>query len=358
MPSRQRWLAAAYILLPLAALAVDYAASPVLFETTQPLTITVLSLLERDRIPLGTFRSHQIEMGLSSVGDDDYLAADRDTEPNALAVSVFSDEEGQPATAAFAKAVFRKLEDLAPPEATKLAAFLKDSTGFQPGDVRALQLSLTPEQRQRFPVDWIFVAVLTRESGSVNEEYLGKISETLMTLAAQKEIATLALPAIGYNWEDDHPMSLDSIFRSVLNALKAGPAPARIYFDLYDQWPTFVIERAVTALNGAAEQFVQPAAGEKEIHHRDLRLLLLLLSLCLAVSAFVAPLNLRAFLIISAAYIGLFLGSGAAINLLTGSLEPGTRTIVQIVIYLALAVAFPFIARWKLDLVFGSRESS
>ena len=119
---------------------------------------------------------------------------------------------------------------------------------------------------------------------------------------------------------------------------------------------TFVIERAVTALNGAAEQTVRLAAGERKLHHGDFRLLLLLLTLCLGASALVAPLNLRAALIISGAYVALFLGTGGAVGLFTGSLAPGTRRIVQAGIHVALAVAFPFIAHWKLDLVFGPRE--
>lgn len=357
IPTRRRWLVAAYILLPLAVLAVDYAASPVIFETTQPQTITVLSLFENNRVPLGTFRSHQIEMGISKVGRDNYLASYRDTKPNALTVSVFADEEGKPATAAFADAVFMKLEDLAPSEARKLSIFLRDSTGFRPGDVRALQLSLTPEQRRRFPVDWIFVAVLEQANGATNEDYYGEIFKKVANLAARENIATLVVPAIGHNWEDGNATAFDYIFRSAIDALKPEPAPTRIYFDLYDQWPTFVIERAVTALNNAAEQFVRPAAGEKEFHHREFRLLLLLLTLCLGASAFVAPLTFRAFLIISCAYVGLFLGSSSAISLFTGSLNANARLMVQTGIYIALAIAFPFIAQWKLDLVFGLRES-
>lgn len=355
-PVPRRWPGAVFILLPLVLLAIDYAASPVFFETTQPRTITVLSLFEKDRVPLGTFRSHQIEMGLSSIDHDGYLAIYGDTKPNALTVSVFADEEGNPATAAFGRAVFSKLEVLAPSAARRFRLFLEASTNFRPGDVRAMQLSLTSEQRRKFPVDWIFVAVLEREDGMTNADYYDEIFADVMQLAAQKDVATLVVPAIGHNWKDDHASAFDDIFRSAIDALKPEPAPARIYFDLYDRWPTFVVERAVTALNATAEQFVQPAAGEREIHHRDLRLLLLLLTLCLGASSFVAPLTFRAFLIISCAYVGLFLGSGAAIGLFTGSLDAGVRTIVQIGIYVALALAFPFIANLKLDLVFGPRS--
>ena len=353
-----RWLAVVYILLPLVGLGIDFAVSPVIFETTPAAPLTVLSLLQRDHVSLGTFRAHEIETGLNRLGRDDYLAQYRDTKPNALTISVFASEEGKPRTAALAVALASKLKDLAPSQALKLQDFLEASTAFRPGDVRALQLSLSPAQRRKFPVDWIYVAVLEEGKGGTDQDYYKDIFRNMMKLADQENIATLVIPAIGHNWQDDNAPPFDTIFRSALDALKSGIAPERIYFDLYDQWPTFIIERAVTSLNNAAEELVHPVAGEKDLNHRDLRLLLLLLTLCLGASAFVARLTFRAFLIISCAYTGLFLGSAGAIGLFTANLDPGKRLIVQVAVYTVLAVAFPFIARWKLDLVFGPQEPS
>lgn len=354
---RRRWSVAAYVLAPLVVLAIDLAASPVIFETSRPRTVSVLSLFETNHAVLGTFRSHAIETGLSRVGHPEYLAAYRDRAPNALAVSVFADEDGGAATATFGKAVLAKLVRLAPAKAGKLGDFLVDSTDFQPGDVRALALELAPEERRKFPIDWIFVVVLEKASGEANTSYYPDLFAKVMQLAVEKDLATLVLPAIGHNWEDQHAATFDDIFRPAVAALPQGDAPAVVYFDLYDQWPTYVVERAVAALNGSAEQFIQPAAAARTLHHRDFRLLLLFLTLCLAASARVAPLNFRAFLIISAAYTGLFLGSGSAIGLFTGSLSAGVRMLAEAIVYLVLALAFPFITQWKLDLVFGSREA-
>ena len=104
---RRRWSVAAYILAPMAVLAIDLVASPVIFETSRPKKISVISLFERERVALATFRSHAIENGLSRIGRADYLAAYRDSSPNALIVSVFADEEGKSETASFSVVVKR-----------------------------------------------------------------------------------------------------------------------------------------------------------------------------------------------------------------------------------------------------------
>ncbi|HSY49244.1 MAG TPA: hypothetical protein VLC46_10570 [Thermoanaerobaculia bacterium] len=346
-----------FIALPLIGLAIDYALSPRVFESTAPAKLSVVSLLEHDRVRIGTFHAHAIDVGLDRVDQPDYLGFLATGGPNAIVLPSFLRDD-QPRFATFGDAVEKKLESLSPIEARKLGELLADQRGFNAGDVRDVELKLPAEERKAFPIDRIFVVVLDHSSGMLNQDngYYASAFTKLMARASSLRIDTLVLPPIGYNWYDNSSVKLSSIFRGALAALPESAKPARVYFDLYEEEPTSVLEDAVASLNAAAEQFEQTPEGLQRLHRRDVRLLLLFLSVCLAASSFFAPLDFKAFLLICGGYIGLYGGATLALGRFGSAMALATRDWLQLIISLILAVTFPITVHWKLADIFAPKE--
>jgi hypothetical protein len=341
-PSRREWL---LLLIPLVALALDFGFSPRLIENSATVNqVSLVSLLEKRHLVIGTFHGHEFVVNIGRVAQPRYLQDLAAHRPNALTISSFVGDGVRLGEVGWA--VTNKLQRVSPQAASHFNEMLREDKAFVPGDVRDLSLNLSPEQRGRFPVDHLLIAVMDEENGKENTDLLPKLFPTLLHRAAAANVETLVIPIIGYNWKDDHAMRFSSFFRELLASATREPKPPRIVVDLYSGWPRFVLEQAVGEINASAEQFDKPAS-ELRLHRQQIRELYVLLAVCLLASSFYAPLTIKNFLIIVCAYSALFLGAAKTLDFMTDGWPASTAQLASLAAYILLAAMFPIICRWN-----------
>lgn len=353
IPSRGEWI---LLSLPLVILLIDFILSPHLIENSAGVNqISLVSLLEQRHLTLGTFHGHEIEVNVGRVAQQrylDYLAARR---PNALAISSFigDDDNDDVMLGEFGRSLLRKLKVIAPPVAARLEQMLSEGKAFVPGDVRDFPLDLSPEQRPQLPVDHVLIAVMERGNGGHNTDFVAELLPHLLQRAAIANVETLVLPIIGYNWQDDHPITFSDFFRALLESAMKEFKPPRIVVDLYSSWPTFVLENGVAELNAAAEQFEKPPDAPR-LHRQQIRTLYLLITICLLASSFFVRITFKTALIVAVAYTGLFLGAGKMLEFLTSEWPPRLALLTTLGVDLFLAALFPVVVRWRASDLFAS----
>lgn len=351
------WL---YIALPLHLLAADLAIFPFFESRVAEPPLTVESLVRTGRQRVGRIRLHEIQATLDTL-DDPAFAPEVTKGPSAIVIPCFVEEPGdEPRIAALGKYAQNRLATLSPSDAAHLSALL-DSGRVAKGTVNDLVLHIAPNLRAAFPFDHIFMVALPIENehgtGCTGEGVFGSTVSRLMQLAAADHIVTLVLPAVGYNWQNKHSISFDSLYEPLIAGLPAGGAPKTIVLDLYRNWPTFSIEHAVAAIGSAMDHFLL-ANPTTHLYRQDTRLLMFLVALCLFASHRKVLLTAKGVAVIVTGYVSLCLSAGALIDLIASGWGYVGRTVVQVLLFTALAWLFPVIVQWSVQQIFPSDRQS
>jgi hypothetical protein len=344
----------ALALLPLVWLYLDWRTFPATFDTRVAATqAAVRSLLAHHPVVLGTYRAHRIDVALENVAADSF--DDTVEQPDALVISQFVSEDtaDQVEIGQLARAVEAKLGSMEPRAAHGLTELLERASRRKSGDALDLGFEPGPSGVRVRPARIIVVTLDQGPSGAA-PEVLSKALARAFAVASQRSVATITVPCVGYNWQDNQTIDFATYFNTFFDSIPLDPSPSVIRVSLYSGWPTFALEQAVTALNASWQRRVGEVRQWRDVafYRGELRWTLAFLSLCLIVSlGFTAP-TLKAFLIVGLGYIGLVIASDGVIKFLFPGIAAGTMASVQIATRAVLAVGFPFFSRWKVEKLF------
>jgi hypothetical protein len=334
----RRWI---LIALPLLLLGLDFLFFPI-YEGRSLRSVTLMQLLVRRHVTLGSVKGHQIDAAIDAVSRPSYLAHVRSSKPNALVVSSFIDDR-RVVIGTFASAVLKKLAKVSPADSKRLRELIA-APGAAAGAVRDLPLKLTPEQRARFPVDHLFIVFMLSGAGALNEqaEVIDRAQERILRRSVALRIDTLVLPALGYSSRRRDSTTFDHFYDTLFESLVSNVPPRRILIDLYSHWPTAVLEEAVTQLNTAMDQ----ATFEHRwrLNRPTVRSLELFVAACLFLYSRRKPLTFRSAATVAAGAIGIFLTAAPVMEIATVGMAPRTTLILYIAVYVILAFAFPILA--------------
>ena len=305
--------------------------------------VSVADLLVRRAVPAGAYQGYRIYLTLDDLADPRSFAG-RQGSGNALAISHFVDPEiGDSATGALGRAVLGRLLEVSPDDRGALWAILQGMQRHAPGDVVDLALHVPQRLWARFPFDLLFVVALDQD---VSDETLDRALANLFRKVEQRQVSRLVLPCLGYRWNQPRP-DFANWFGRVFAAVRPTAQPREIDLSLYPRWPTFALEQAVSALNAAPPAEWDPGGEARLPYRKDLRLGLLLGTLCLYVCSFRVPITWKNFVLIALGCGGLFAGSLGPLEALTRGLDDGRRFGIQALVWLVIAVFFPIFARWN-----------
>lgn len=354
--SNPRWLLVA---LPAAVLGADLILFP-FFEiaiSSEP-NIRTMSLLVKRRQQVGWVRGHRIEVGLDSVARPSYLGHLSPNRPNALVVSAFLRPKKEVGVGSYGRAVIDKLALLSPGDAERLRGLVA-SLGANAGSVRDLSLQLAPEHRQQLPIDHVLVVTMQGAPAHLNqqEEVLDRALPRILRRAAALHIDTLVLPVIGHNWQDESTFSFEYFFDTLFAAISPAAGPRRIHIDLYSEWPTPVLEEAVSELSASVRE-LGFQDDPLRLHRGHWRALLLFLSLCLLVCSFRVRLTVPSFAAITVAFTGFFLAFAPLIEIVVTGMPSLVAIAVQIFAYADIAIGFPIIVSVSPEGLFRKRRDA
>jgi hypothetical protein len=250
--------------------------------------------------------------------------------------------------------VLEKLMQISPNDGRRLRDLFDQIKGRSPGEILEFSLDVPEDQYYRFPIKHLFVLLIEQGDSGQSKDVISKGITGIIEKAERKNVSTLIIPCIGYNWANKNSIVFDDFFRPVFQSLTLASAPRQIYLSLYTNWPTFVLEQAVSSLNGIWKENFQASYGRIPVPYRaNLRLILLLLSVCLLVCSFYAPLTFKNFLIIVSSFVGSAVGSNSLITFLTQGYDASFRIFVLAIVLIILAVGLPFFVHWNPKDIFG-----
>ncbi len=334
---------------PLVVLTVDIWRSPILFETHRVKNYaSITSLLAHQSLFLGTIAGHRIHVSIDDILSPKFLGQVQGR-GNALVISLFIDEKGR-IFGALTRAILEKLRRVSPNDHIRMVQRLAGGAGIRPRRLLPFDLDVPKERYREFPVDHLYALTLTK--ADPERDYLPEAFRRIIRLADKDAVSNLIIPCVGTNWERSGSLEFDEIFRPFFEGLEGADHPRDVYISLYAEWPSFQLEEAVTSLNSTWDAYFQKP-GQWAFYHRDFRLFLFFLSVCLLVSSFYAPLTIKNFLIISGAFLGTTRGSGTVLAFLTQGYSLKFVFAVQILTLTALSVGFPFIVKWNPKDLFG-----
>ena len=362
---RRTLLSTVLILTPLLLLVVDLLAFPLFLDPqeTWPLepwpakrradvsifgpskkTVSVSALLVQRALPVGAFKSYRVYLSLDDLASPRGLEDLAGTGNAALAISHFVDPETEEsATGALGRTVLDRLAETSPNDHAVLWDTLERMHRSSPGEVVELSLHVPDKQFRKFPFDHLFIAVLDE---NVSAEILSKALVNLFRKVERRQVSRLVLPRLGYRWDSGN-RSFASYFDAVFAAVQPAERPRDLYLSLYSQWPTFILEEAVSSLNAAPPAERDPESETRLPYRRDLRLALLLLPICLFVCSLHVPITLKSFVLIGTGLVGSLLGSKELLSFSTQGLDETWQFGAQAIVWLLLALLFPVVVLWN-----------
>lgn len=344
-----------FIFLPIIVLVGDYFRFPAIVEN-RLLTenVNINSILANQVGRIGTFKAHQVFVAIDSIYNERYLSYIKGS-PNALVISLYVYEYPERPTVGFlGRAVLEKLMQVSPNDGSRLRDLFDQIRGRSPGEILELALDIPEDRYYRFPIKHLFVLLIKEGNSGQSKDVISKGITGILEKAKRKNVSALIIPCLGYNWEDKNSISFDGCLGPVFRSLPIASAPRQIYLSLYTDWPTFALEQAVASLNGIWKENFQASYGRIPIPYRgDLRLILFLLSVCLLVCSFYAPLTVKNFLIIVSSFVGSAVGSGSLIAFVTQGYDAAVHLFVRAIVLIVLAVGLPFFVHWNPQDIFG-----
>jgi hypothetical protein len=192
-----------------------------------------------------------------------------------------------------------------------------------------------------------------KEDGSVLETALARV----IADAEGADLKALALPCIGYQWNNKNSPSFNQIFGSLFKALKGSHRPLDLFISLYSNWRTADVEKAVEAVNVAWTTGEGSDAGLlPSLYRGRYRILLLLTTICLLACMRRAQNTVKSFLLIVAAYVGAAWGLAKLIEHFTKNYPEQLVEIAVTTSWVVLALGFPGFVGWDVKDVFSVKK--
>jgi len=354
------WLA--LCALPLVALAIDFALFPRLAEN-QLLrsSVPAMELVGSENTPIQLGSVHSVGIGVVSerLNDPAALSYLAKRTPSGLAISVFVDVEQSEQNRVFEgelmRAVRNRLQSLSPDAEQRLKELIAQVAQRQPGDVLGLDLNLSEQQRGEFPVDRLIVGVLEKTPSGKSADILANAWERMLADANDAGLKSLAVPCLGYRWNDKTSLTFDQVFRSLFKAIKGSSHPIDVFISIYSEWPTPVMQEAVGSLNVVWAASLSDSFG---LYRSRYRTLMPLLALCLFACRRQVKHTVKSFLLISGAYLATAFGLAETLDFFTEDYSERVVEVVRLCLWLVLAFGAPYILRWDMADVFREKGSA
>lgn len=349
--------------VPLVVLALDLALfQRVVAQQRLRAALDATSLFESKLVQLGTINSVSLTFALEKLNDDDSLAYLSEKHPSGLVISVFVDPDRNDGERLFegeiSRAIRARLRAISENVHQQFLDAIARMRQRQAGDVLGVNLQLSNSERERFPVDRLIIVALKPPDAKDAADPLAKAISAVIADAESARLKSVALPSIGYQWNEKKSPTLDHIFRSVFNALKGSHRPFDLYVSLYSNWHTADIEKALEAVNAAWSS--EEAASDgllSRLYRGRYRILLLFTSICLFACTRKAENTMRSFFLIVGTYVGTALGLAELIGKFTQTYPQEPVEIAVVISWLVLALGFPVFVGWDIAKIFHISKS-
>lgn len=354
-----RVLSLVLIVSPLIFLLGDFMRFPVLLNGCSAKTapVTVQGLFQTQTASQGTFQGHHVLISLDSIEDSHYLSFLK-THPTALAVAVDHENPSKPYWGGLIRAVLRKLDSISPSDAAALRQVI---TGREPvsGEVVSLPLHIPSEKFAAFPVDQLYVIGIksrTGDNGQGKDQQLAILANgmrALMGEADRDKIENLIVPCVGVDPRDDQTVQYEEYFPAVFKPLGLSGRPRYIYLSVYQDLVDSYGQPQLAAIESSWSKACDEARKESVLVREQLRLVIAALFIALIVSSTHVKINVKTFLIIAGAFLGLGVGAMQLAGFFIQDWDVAYRLVVYVGLMLFLAIAFPFLSKWNPGKIFG-----
>ncbi len=342
------------LLVPLAVLGIDLYLFPLLFSRMViERSAGLVDVLQKQAVELGVFRAHHLYVSIDDIADPQYLSL-LPPGATALVISAYIAGDGTQTNAdgALLGAVLSRLRRLSSEDHIRLTdelAKLRKPSNWQVTD---LALHVPASNFRSFPVDHLLIVALPE--GHPDPKNLQAALAQALTVSQRKRLANVIVPTLAVRWDDHgkNALSPSDFFDTFFGGLPVADHPDRIYLSLYKSWPTFQLEETAEALNTRWKLSVSDAEGDYVLYRREIRLVLCALVICLLACSFSATYTLKNFVIIALSFVTLGFSAGKWVAPLVVEQGAGAQLLVQIVILVVLAIAFPIIVTWNPKEVF------
>ena len=309
--------------------------------------VSVSSIVNGDLAEVGKCHLHVVRVSSGKIGDEEYV---RRLGPhvNGLAMTAFSTEEAEGvAIGAFANVVM----DLLPTtDAQRLRALIRENPRLAPGSVQVLEVSKGQRSGPLANIDYLLVLRAARGRDRQARLSLQEGLLEILKKAGDVGVSGLLMPPLSVattTTEAKGAPTFDDFFRSLFAAMRGSPSPPSIDVSFYEEWPTEAIEQATSTFNAYWSTEMRGAGGVLGcIHRYQLRLLLLGLSVCIAMSGRRIRFDLRSASIVVVSYSLMLLGAFKTIETLTEGLTDA-RGVLLLATTILLAIFFPSIVGWS-----------
>jgi hypothetical protein len=348
--------------LPLLALAIDFALFPRLAEN-QVLrsAVPAMELVASENTPirLGSVHSAEISVVSERLSDSGALSYLAKRTPSGLAISIFVDigqsDQNRVFEGELMRAVRSRLQSLSPDSHRRLTELMAGAAQRLPGDVLELDLNLDEQQRSQFPVDRLVVVVLEKTPSEKSAGILTSSLKRMLAAAKNAGLEALAVPCLGYRWNDKTSLTFEQVFKSIFEAVEGSSYPTDLFISFYSEWPTAVMQEAVGSFNHVWAASLSDSFG---LYRDRYRTLMPLLALCLFSCRKQVKHTIKSFLLISGAYLGTALGLAETLDFFTEDYPGRIVELVRICIWLVLALGAPYLLRWDFKEVFRKKRTA
>jgi hypothetical protein len=352
--TRGRWK---FVLIasPLLGLFFDFLLFPrVLESSTASPQLIINELLASRTVQLGTYMGHAFQVSMDDVSAEKFIGVPSQIASNAYVITLFK-SEGKLSQGALATAIMGRLQRVAPQENRRVRDILNSMASQPAGEVAEVVLNLSDTQFKQMPLRFLYLVLLDQGTTNEQRKTVSDGIAKVLRRATDQNISTLAVPCLGYNWTDKNSISFADCFSPLFTVASSSQSPRIVSISLYNRWPTATLEEAVSAINSlwsasSKAHWVPP------LYRGELRTILVALSLSLLVSSFYIPLTIKAFLIITTAFVGLAFSSSSIINLITFGSSTDVRELLRLAVLFILALSFPLIVRWSPKDLFEASE--
>jgi hypothetical protein len=359
--------------IPLVFLAIDFAAFPVLIETSDPSSeVSGVGLLSESVQYLGNYKAHRIYVSLDDIDDPDYLPfitqhlpdgrSLRDTfrhSNTALAVSITPQGEGWGSVEL--TRILRKVSSLSVDDHDGIIDLVRNAAPSENVlwyDFKSV--SSTSPSTAGMPLDHL---VILRIPDQQRSAYSAEIREMLET-AGTKHLSTFVLPCLvnPSPSETTNTLACGATYEALFQALEPG-SPLKIFLSLDKNWPTETISHEVEVIKQAWKSAItrdeKTTGPTPTLYQSDLRLMLLFLPVCLMVCSLYRELTVTNYVTICFAFViaGMELQDKAT-PLISELVESTPAWIVKGLLLAILSVGFVYLSSLDIEGFFKKQHGN
>lgn len=344
--------------IPIAMLGIDFALSPIFFDTSVKRDAADLAELFRSgSLALGNLRGHHIFVSIDDIRDQDFLVH-LPKGKTALVLTAFPKDgtESDYIFGPLTQAVLSRLRPVSSADYLRLENIPEQIRGSAPGQVTDLALRIPLDQYANFPLNDLLIIAMPKTQAT---ESLGRGLKHVFAMADEKSVDNIVIPNLGLKWQNsigDNEISLSDYFKILLDGVQKIQNYNNIYISIYKSWPTLQVEGAASALDAAWQEISQDEIRSLPIHNRNSRLIEFFLIPCAISSGIMARLSIGRVTILAAFFITAGYVAIETVEKATPEFSETNRLAFIVVTLIIFSVFFPFLTKIDPKDIFSSRK--